>query len=175
MSQKLQRASALDGQLRLWREQVPPHLWSEERDNSQVSLNPRRPASFIKKQSVVLRLRMSYPQVSLTLTPARYLLNPTSSIGYLNLRMVIHAVFMVDPAEVAPEEATALSEARCRCIEAASDSIDLIYSTFQTDEFFQTWYVVFFLLLNTPTHTPPSYTYHPRSTDRFTNPVLDTT
>lgn len=55
--------------------------------------------------------------------------------------MVIHAVFMIDPEEAKPEEATALLEARCRCLQAAEDAIDLIYSTFRTDSFFQSWYV----------------------------------
>jgi len=49
--------------------------------------------------------------------------------------MVIHAVFMIDA-----NEATFLRECQCRCIQSAEDAIDLMYSTFRTDDYFQTWY-----------------------------------
>lgn len=59
--------------------------------------------------------------------------------GYLNLRMVIHAVSMIDAEAVQIEEAACLLESQGKCIEAAQDAIDLIYSTFLTDDYFQTW------------------------------------
>jgi hypothetical protein len=55
--------------------------------------------------------------------------------------MVIHAVFMMDAKTARPDEATFLREYQCRCIQSAEDAIDLMYSTFRTDDYFQTWYV----------------------------------
>lgn len=55
--------------------------------------------------------------------------------------MVIHAVFMIDTKTTRPDEATLLRECQCRCIQSAEDTIDLIHSTFRTDDYFQTWYV----------------------------------
>jgi hypothetical protein len=55
--------------------------------------------------------------------------------------MVIHAVFMIDEKTAKSDDATLLRECKCRCIQSAEDSIDLIYSTFRTDNYFQTWYV----------------------------------
>lgn len=54
---KLQRAKALDVELKNWYEQVPQHLRSKDTGDSNLSLKPRRQASYIKKQSVVLQLR----------------------------------------------------------------------------------------------------------------------
>lgn len=59
--------------------------------------------------------------------------------GYFNLRMVIHAAFMVDMKPDRVDQATFLRESQCRCISSAEDAIDLIYSTFRTDDYFQTW------------------------------------
>ncbi|KAK5952202.1 hypothetical protein OHC33_006675 [Knufia fluminis] len=115
MDQKLHRAKALDSELQNWLEQLPSHLRSEH-ENSDLSLKPRRLANYIKKQSVVLRLR------------------------YLNLRMVIHAVFMIDEKTIRPSEATSVRECRCRCLDSAEAAIDLIYSTYRTDDYFQTWW-----------------------------------
>lgn len=61
--------------------------------------------------------------------------------GYLNLRMVIHAVFMIDMTTVGSDVPMLLQECQCRCIQAAEDAIDVMYSTFCTDDYFQTWYV----------------------------------
>lgn len=60
--------------------------------------------------------------------------------GYLNLRMVIHAIFMIDTETGEPEEPTLLQRSRLKCIQSAEETIDLIYSTFLTDDYFQTWY-----------------------------------
>ena len=57
LEQKLHRAKALDAELENWLEQVPSHLRSEHQTGSDLCLKPRRLASYIKKQSVVLRLR----------------------------------------------------------------------------------------------------------------------
>ncbi|EXJ67589.1 uncharacterized protein A1O5_09602, partial [Cladophialophora psammophila CBS 110553] len=116
MEQKLQRAKALDAELGRWLEQVPPHLRPEQQTESGLSLKSRRLASYIKKQSVVLQLR------------------------YLNLRMVTHAVFMTDTKSAESDVASSLRECRCRCIQAAEETIDLMYSTFRTDDYFQTWW-----------------------------------
>lgn len=115
LSQKLSKTSNLEEQLQFWRSKVPAELWPADEQTSDMSLRPRRTVRFAKKQSVVLRLR------------------------YLNLRMVCHSVFMIDPEEARPEEASALLEARARSVQAAEDAIDLIYSTFRTDDFFQSW------------------------------------
>jgi hypothetical protein len=56
--------------------------------------------------------------------------------------MVIHAVFMIDEESTTPDDALLLRESRCKCIQAAEDTIDLIYSIFLTDDYFQTWYVL---------------------------------
>lgn len=53
--------------------------------------------------------------------------------------MVIHAIFMIDPGEAKAEQNAELLQARCRCIQAAEDAIDLMHSTFRTDSFFQSW------------------------------------
>lgn len=132
MEQKLDRAKALDAELANWLAQAPSHLRSENLGGADLGLKPRRLASFVKKQSVVLRLRKSpclSDIVSLTQAP-----------GYLNLRMVIHAVFMTDAQAARSEEATCLRECQSRCIQSAEDAIDLMYSTFRTDDYFQTWY-----------------------------------
>lgn len=55
--QKLHRAKALDAELERWLEQVPSHLRSDHQTSLDLNLKPRRLASYIKKQSVVLRLR----------------------------------------------------------------------------------------------------------------------
>ena len=57
MKQLLHRAKKLDADLECWFEQCPSHLRSEHQIGSDLSLKPRRLASYIKKQSVVLRLR----------------------------------------------------------------------------------------------------------------------
>ncbi|KIV87265.1 hypothetical protein PV11_02820 [Exophiala sideris] len=114
LEEKLQRANALDAELRQWLEQAPAHLRSEHQSDSNLSLKPRRVASHTKKQSVVLRL------------------------CYFSLRMVIHAAFMIDAKRA--DETTFLRECQCRCISSAEDVIDLIYSTFSTDDYFQTWW-----------------------------------
>jgi len=54
--------------------------------------------------------------------------------------MVIHAVFMVDENSTTPDNALFLRESRWKCIQAAEDTIDLIYSIFLTDDYFQTWW-----------------------------------
>ena len=63
MDQKLLRAQALDAELEQWFARVPSHLRSEHQVGpSDRSLKPRRLPSYIKKQSVVLRLRESLCQ-----------------------------------------------------------------------------------------------------------------
>ncbi len=57
MEQKFLRVKALDAELEHWLEQVPSHLRSEHQSGSNLCLKPRRLASYVKKQSVVLRLR----------------------------------------------------------------------------------------------------------------------
>ncbi|KAI1610763.1 fungal-specific transcription factor domain-containing protein [Exophiala viscosa] len=114
LDEKLQQANALDAELRHWFAQVPSYLRSEQPNGSDLGLKPRRIANYIKKQSVVLRLR------------------------YSNLRMVIHAAFMLDARRA--DETTFLRECQCRCISSAEDVIDLIYSTYRTDDYFQTWW-----------------------------------
>ena len=116
MEQKVQKAKSLSMELELWLEQIPSHLRYEQ-PGTDFGLKSRRSASYIKKQSVVLRLR------------------------YLNLRMVIHAVFMVDAKSFSPAEADLLRGYRCPSIQSAEETINLIYSTFGTDDYFQTWYV----------------------------------
>jgi len=65
MEQKLHRAKALDAELEHWLEQVPSHLRSEHQSGSDLCLKPRRLASYIKKQSVVLRIRKHWEQLHL--------------------------------------------------------------------------------------------------------------
>ena len=65
MEQKLHRAKALDADLEYWLDQVPSHLRSEHQTGSDHSLKPKRLASYIKKQSVVLRLRKHWEQLTL--------------------------------------------------------------------------------------------------------------
>ena len=55
--------------------------------------------------------------------------------------MVTHAVFLIDAKTVRLDEATLLRECQCQCIQSAEDTIDLMHSTFRTDDYFQTWYV----------------------------------
>jgi hypothetical protein len=62
MEQKLHRVKALDTELEHWLEQVPSHLRSEQKSGTDLCLKPRRLASYIKKQSVVLRLRKQWEQ-----------------------------------------------------------------------------------------------------------------
>ena len=57
LSQKLQRAKALDDALQEWVSQLPRHLWQTDRSDETATLKPQRTASYVKKQSVVLRLR----------------------------------------------------------------------------------------------------------------------
>ncbi|KIX02764.1 uncharacterized protein Z518_08706 [Rhinocladiella mackenziei CBS 650.93] len=117
MEYKLPQAKTLDDELEHWLEQVPAHLRSEPPSASDPSLlKPRRLASYIKKQSVVLRLR------------------------YLNLRMVIHAVFMTDTKTDTQYDIACLQKCQSRCIQSAEDAIDLIYSTFCSSDYFQTWW-----------------------------------
>ncbi|KAH8705745.1 fungal-specific transcription factor domain-containing protein [Talaromyces proteolyticus] len=116
MEQKLHLAKTLDAELENWLEQVPSHLRSQQQSDSDISLKPRRLDSYTKKQSVVLQLR------------------------YLNLRMVIHGVFMTDAKITISDEAECLRKCQCLCIQSAEDAIDLIYSTFRVDDYFQTWW-----------------------------------
>jgi hypothetical protein len=62
--------------------------------------------------------------------------------GYLNLRMVIHGVFMTDAKLNISDEGECLRKCQYLCIQSAEDAIDLIYSTFRTDNYFQAWYVL---------------------------------
>ena len=55
--------------------------------------------------------------------------------------MVIHAIFMTEMEPSGNDEATALREYRCRCVDSAEETIDLMYSTFRADNYFQTWSV----------------------------------
>ena len=57
IEQKLDRAKALDAELEQWLEQLPSHLRCEHQIGSDLSLKPRRLANYIKKQSVVIRIR----------------------------------------------------------------------------------------------------------------------
>jgi hypothetical protein len=57
IEQRLQQAKVLDTELEHWLEQVPSHLRSDHPSDSDICLQPRLLASYIKKQSVVLRLR----------------------------------------------------------------------------------------------------------------------
>lgn len=56
--------------------------------------------------------------------------------------MIIHAVFMTH-TEIRPDEARLIRDRQCRCLQTAESTIDLIYETFRTDEFFQTWYALY--------------------------------
>ncbi|KAH8886240.1 hypothetical protein GQ53DRAFT_845046 [Thozetella sp. PMI_491] len=116
LSEQLQRAKVLDHELELWFQEIPVHLDSEHQRSADNCLKPLRLASYIKKQSVVLRLR------------------------YLNLRMVTYAVFMIDESTAEPDEIAPLRECQTRCIQSAENSIDLIFSTFRADHYFQTWW-----------------------------------
>lgn len=60
---KLHQAKALDDELEHWLEQLPSHLQPEHQSGSDLCLKPRRLASYIKKQSVVLRLRKHWTQL----------------------------------------------------------------------------------------------------------------
>ncbi len=53
--------------------------------------------------------------------------------------MVINAVCMTDTEALSLDDTPCLLEGQCKCIQAAEDAIDLIYSTFLTDDYFQTW------------------------------------
>lgn len=57
LSEKIQRAGALDTELQQWFSQVPSHLKLDEADDSEPLRNPRRRAVYARKQSIVLRLR----------------------------------------------------------------------------------------------------------------------
>jgi hypothetical protein len=56
--------------------------------------------------------------------------------------MIIHAVFMTH-TEIRPDEARLIRDRQCRCLQTAESTIDLMYETFRTDEFFQTWYALY--------------------------------
>ena len=55
----------------------------------------------------------------------------------------MHAVFMTHTETARSDEVTLLRECQCRCMETAESAIDLMYETFRTDDFFQTWYASF--------------------------------
>ena len=57
LDQRLQDAKALDMESDLWLAHVPSHLRSELQSNSDLCLKSNRFTGYIKKQSVVLRLR----------------------------------------------------------------------------------------------------------------------
>lgn len=58
LSQKLQRAGALDAELQRWLSQIPSHLRLDEEDDSDSLRNPRRRTVYARKQAIVVRLRM---------------------------------------------------------------------------------------------------------------------
>ena len=116
IGEKLHRAKLLDAELEHWHEQLPPHLRSEYQIGFDESLKPRNAASFITKQLVVLKLR------------------------YLNLRMVIHAVFMTHEESTRSDGGTCLRSCQCQCMRAAEDTIDLMHQTFRHENFLQTWW-----------------------------------
>lgn len=64
----------------------------------------------------------------------------TLTTGYLNLRMVIHGVFMSLSETVSSEQDVCIQQRRQTCIDSAARVIDLIYDTFTNYTFFQTWY-----------------------------------
>ncbi|OQV07089.1 Fungal specific transcription factor domain-containing protein [Cladophialophora immunda] len=116
MDEKLQRAQTLDAGLCSWHEQIPASLRIDHHQVPGQSLKPSGLASRAKKQSVVLQLR------------------------YLNLRMIVHAAFMTQSDTDASGDAMSVRECQCKCLEAAESTIDLIYNTFLSDHFFQTWW-----------------------------------
>ncbi len=116
MEEKLHRAKTLDAELEQWLQQLPLHLRFEPQNGSDNLLKPSRRANYIKKQSVVLKLR------------------------YLNLRMLIHAVFMTHVETTRSDGSTCLRKCQCQCMKTAEDTIDLMYETFRKDDFFQTWW-----------------------------------
>jgi hypothetical protein len=61
-------------------------------------------------------------------------------LGYLNLRMITHGVFMSESEKFLPEQDALVRESREISIESACCAIDLIYETFAHYSFFQTWY-----------------------------------
>jgi hypothetical protein len=63
MEQKLHLAKTLDAELEHWLEKVPSHFRAEQQSGSDLSLKPRRLDGYIKKQSVVLRLRRHLEQL----------------------------------------------------------------------------------------------------------------
>lgn len=52
--------------------------------------------------------------------------------------MIIHGKFMTSEA-VAEDMELAVRECQQICIDSAGHTIDLIYDTFKSDNFFQTW------------------------------------
>lgn len=64
----------------------------------------------------------------------------TLDTGYLNLRMIIHGVFMSLSEAIHPDQEAPVRESRQNCLDSACRAIDLIYDTFTNYSFFQTWY-----------------------------------
>ncbi|RVX73953.1 hypothetical protein B0A52_02843 [Exophiala mesophila] len=117
MNQKLARAKKFEAELEQWLEQVPTHFQPDQQSTRpKFSLKPTRLPSHIKKQSVVLRLR------------------------YLNLRMMIHAVFMAKYQTPTTETLVSIRDHQCQCLQTAQNAIDLMFETFCEDDFFQTWW-----------------------------------
>ncbi|KAF9887692.1 hypothetical protein FE257_009645 [Aspergillus nanangensis] len=110
------RATELDAQLDAWLRDIPSHLKPGTRQSDEQSLKPRRVASYISKQSVVLMIR------------------------YYNLRMIIYARSLTMSEAVGTDHESAVLECQEKCIESAGNAIDLIYDTFRNDSFFQTWW-----------------------------------
>ncbi|KAJ5782578.1 hypothetical protein N7457_004352 [Penicillium paradoxum] len=126
--EELSRATELDAQLDYWFQQVPCHLKPQKATTQEPPLKRTGTASFFKKQSVVLMTR------------------------YLNLRMIIFGKSLT-LTEVADEDMPAIRECQQKCIESASQAIDLVYDTFKNYEFFQTcngitirWYTSTYVL-----------------------------
>lgn len=82
MDQKLHRANTLDKELEHWLEQAPSHLRSGYQSSSGLSLTPRRLASYIKKQAVVLRLRKHWQQLQFEIQLILTMIQVTSTFAW---------------------------------------------------------------------------------------------
>ena len=130
----LLREKALHDQLEGWHSSLPLYLRWKQSDTSLTSLRARRDPDWQHKQAVIVELcRSCKPGI-----PFSQLNNPPA---YHYLGMLIHAPTLNEHREMPPDEGILLSGGQGHCIKHACNIIQIVYTTFSSSDWLQSWYV----------------------------------
>lgn len=127
-------AGQIERDLEAWTQKLPEAIRPMGSSTQVPSLRGVRDVQWVKRQRLVLNLRMC--------TPKRFRNAILMMVaGYHNLRILLFGSFLL--RSTAQERAT-MSDTKIgiqKCLESAKQTIETIYQTYQHSDFFRTWYV----------------------------------